>query len=192
MNPSTGESRNNDTHQIHRSYASDPNLSELAHHHSIQTKARPLSEDSMQEHYDLQRDTTKPAAATVELTLSKENNHVEDDDTVTGNWSLESDDEHVPKRRRRRRQSLQSSTHSNNSTQIMSREDIEICQQLDKEYEQALEEREIGYTARYNSVRQSAGFSVVFMLIYLTLGTVFFMRQANWDVRDSLLFSIYT
>jgi hypothetical protein len=78
----------------------------------------------------------------------------------------------------------------------LSREDIQVCQQLDAEYEQALEEREVGYAARYNSVRQSACFSVAFMLIYLTLGTLFFVRQAAeteaWTVSDSLLFSIYT
>jgi hypothetical protein len=74
----------------------------------------------------------------------------------------------------------------------MTLEDIQICQQLDDEYERALEEREVGYTARYNSVRQSAFFSVLFMLAYLLLGTAFFMRQADWTVADSLLFSIYT
>ena len=71
-------------------------------------------------------------------------------------------------------------------------EDIEVCRQLDDEYERALEEREIGYTARYNSVRQSAFLSVFFMLSYLVLGTAFFMRQTDWSVADSLLFSIYT
>jgi Ion channel len=74
----------------------------------------------------------------------------------------------------------------------MTLEDIQICQQLDDEYERALEEREVGYTARYNSVRQSAFFSVLFMVAYLLLGTAFFMRQADWTIADSLLFSIYT
>eukprot|EP00529_Nitzschia_sp_RCC80_P030473 CAMPEP_0113510984 /NCGR_PEP_ID=MMETSP0014_2-20120614/38436_1 /TAXON_ID=2857 /ORGANISM="Nitzschia sp." /LENGTH=305 /DNA_ID=CAMNT_0000406989 /DNA_START=136 /DNA_END=1049 /DNA_ORIENTATION=- /assembly_acc=CAM_ASM_000159 len=44
-------------------------------------------------------------------------------------------------------------------------EDIEICQRLDEEYERALEEREIGYNARYASVRQSAFVSVLFLLV---------------------------
>jgi len=74
----------------------------------------------------------------------------------------------------------------------LSQDDIEICQRLDEEYERALEEREVVYTARYNSVRQSACFSVFFMLLYLSLGTVFFMRQANWTLSESVLFSIYT
>ena len=77
-------------------------------------------------------------------------------------------------------------------TTTLTVEDIEVCQQLDDEFERALEEREIGYSARYNSVRQSAFLSVFFMLAYLVLGTAFFMRQADWSVADSLLFSIYT
>lgn len=74
----------------------------------------------------------------------------------------------------------------------LSKDDIEICQRLDEEYERALEEREVVYTARYNSVRQSACFSVFFMLLYLALGTMFFRRQANWTVSESVLFSVYT
>jgi hypothetical protein len=81
---------------------------------------------------------------------------------------------------------------SGRSTPKLSVEDIEICQRLDEEYERALEEREIGYNARYSSVRQTAVFSVFFMFTYLFLGTVFFMRQAAWTIADSLLFSIYT
>jgi Ion channel len=69
---------------------------------------------------------------------------------------------------------------------------MEICQRLDDEYEYAIEEREIGYMARYSSVRQAACFSVVFMLIFLSLGTTFFMRYADWNFHESLLFSIYT
>jgi hypothetical protein len=76
--------------------------------------------------------------------------------------------------------------------QWLSADDIEICQRLDEEYERALEEREVVYTARYNSVRQSACFSILFMLLYLSLGTMFFRRQANWTVEESILFSIYT
>lgn len=74
----------------------------------------------------------------------------------------------------------------------LSKDDIEICKRLDEEYERALEEREVVYAARYNSVRQSACFSVFFMLFYLALGTYFFTRQTNWTVPESVLFSIYT
>jgi hypothetical protein len=74
----------------------------------------------------------------------------------------------------------------------MSSEDVELCQHLDEEYERALEEREIGYNARYGSVRQSALISVFFMVSFLFLGTAFFIRQAQWTIPDSLLFSIYT
>jgi Ion channel len=76
--------------------------------------------------------------------------------------------------------------------QHLSIEDMEICQRLDDEYENALEERHIGYMARYTSVRQAACLSVVFMLVFLMLGTTFFMRYADWTIHDSLLFSIYT
>jgi hypothetical protein len=71
-------------------------------------------------------------------------------------------------------------------------EDLEICQRLDEEYERALEEREIGYNARYSSVRQSAVLSVFFMVAFLGLGTTFFMKQAAWTIPESMLFSIYT
>ena len=60
------------------------------------------------------------------------------------------------------------------------------------EYERALEEREVGWTARYNSVRQSACLSLSFMLIYLILGTTFFARHTEWALHESLLFTIYT
>lgn len=73
-----------------------------------------------------------------------------------------------------------------------STEDVELCQRLDEEYERALEEREIGYNARYASVRQSALISVFFMISFLLLGTAFFIRQADWSIADALLFSIYT
>ena len=73
----------------------------------------------------------------------------------------------------------------------MSSADVELCQQLDEEYERALEEREIGYNARYASVRQSALISVFFMFSFLFLGTAFFIRQAQWSIADSLLFSVY-
>lgn len=74
----------------------------------------------------------------------------------------------------------------------LTEEDLELCQRLDEEYERALEEREIGYNARYVSVRQSAVLSVCFMAAFLSLGTAFFMKQAAWTIPESMLFSIYT
>jgi hypothetical protein len=76
--------------------------------------------------------------------------------------------------------------------QQLTSEDIEICQRLENEYERALEEREIGYNARYASVRQSAFLSIFFMLAYMTQGTFVFMHQANWTIPQSLFFSIFT
>jgi hypothetical protein len=112
-----------------------------------------------------------------------EDDYSEDDHTST---EEERKQKPVPLRTTRRLSS------SGRATPKLSVEDIEICQRLDEEYERALEEREIGYNARYSSVRQSAFLSVFFMCTYLFLGTVFFMRQAAWTIADSLLFSIYT
>ena len=107
--------------------------------------------------------------------FKKENNAKDDDES--SHWSS-SDGEYGEENQR--------------DIRWLSKDDIEICQKLDEEYERALEEREVVYTARYNSVRQSACFSVFFMLLYLTLGTIFFMRQAGWTVSQSIFFSIYT
>jgi hypothetical protein len=70
--------------------------------------------------------------------------------------------------------------------------DIEIFQRLDDEYGRALEEREIGYNARYSSVRQSAFLSILFLLAYMIQGTVVFMHQTEWSIHESLFFSIFT
>jgi hypothetical protein len=71
-------------------------------------------------------------------------------------------------------------------------EDIEICRRLDDEYERALEEREIGYNARYASVRQSAFLSVLFLAAYMSQGTLVYMHQTDWSIPDALFFSIFT
>ncbi len=75
---------------------------------------------------------------------------------------------------------------------VLTLEDIEICQRLDEEFDRALEEREIGWTARYNSVRQCACLSLTFMGVYLVLGTWYFFRHTDWALNDTLLFTIYT
>ena len=74
----------------------------------------------------------------------------------------------------------------------MSEADVGIFQRLDAEYDRAMEEREVSYSARYQSVRQSACFAVGFMAIYMILGTIYFMKQADWTVEESLFFGIYT
>jgi hypothetical protein len=73
---------------------------------------------------------------------------------------------------------------------ILTLHDLRLCQRLDQQYVQALEEQDVSYSARYQSVRQSACFSVTFMLLFLTLGTLFFQKQAGWDVHNALLYSI--
>lgn len=114
---------------------------------------------------------------------------------LESNFSIETDDElDDSDSRNNNGLELKSPQHesSANFEANMSSEDVELCQQLDEEYERALEEREIGYSARYASVRQSAVISVFFMISFLFLGTAFFIRQAHWSIRDSLLFSVYT
>lgn len=74
----------------------------------------------------------------------------------------------------------------------MTADDLEICKLLDHEYELALEERDIAFNARFDSVRQSACCAVSFMLVFLAVGVTFFTRQAeDWDTADALLFSVY-
>ena len=75
---------------------------------------------------------------------------------------------------------------------FLTNEDLQTIQHLDEEYEKALIEREIGWNARYISVRQNAGLSLWFMFLYLTVGTIFFDQNTNWSIGESLLFSIYT
>lgn len=74
----------------------------------------------------------------------------------------------------------------------LSIDDIEICKRLDVEYERALEEREVGYNARYHSVRQTACLSMTFMLFYLCSGVVFYTQYLGWTFENALFFLVYT
>jgi Ion channel len=81
--------------------------------------------------------------------------------------------------------------------QKLSQQDVALCQALDLEYERAIEERQVAWTARYQSVRQSTVLSILFMIVFICIGTVFFIHQASqdntyWSVSEGLLFSIYT
>ena len=96
-------------------------------------------------------------------------------------------------------------------------EDLEICRRLDDEYERALEERDIGYNARYSSVRQTAMWSIFFLALFMIQGTIVYRElllinnQRNyaseriegeedefddelgsWSIPESLFFSIFT
>ena len=93
-------------------------------------------------------------------------------------------------------------------------EDLEIYQRLDDEYERALEERDIGYNARYASVRQTAMWSVLFLIVYMVQGTICYRELLwlnynrniqhtageeefdadfrKWSLPESLFFSIFT
>jgi hypothetical protein len=107
-----------------------------------------------------------------------------------------------------------------NSPYELSSEDMEICRRLDDEYERALEERDIGYNARYSSVRQTAGWSLFFLIVYMVQGTFVYRELLllnnqksyipvereegeeyedefdnefdNWSIPESLFFSIFT
>ena len=101
-------------------------------------------------------------------------------------------------------QSLMATEENNHSNEIMDHTspslsprsltdgDLNIIQQLDEEYEKTLLEREIGWNARYISVRQNAGLSIWFMILFLTVGTIFFRYKTDWTLGESLLFSMYT
>jgi len=78
------------------------------------------------------------------------------------------------------------------SPQFLTTEDINIIQRLDEEYEDALLEREISWNARYLTVRQNAGLSSWIMVLFLTIGTIFFQFKTDWTFTESLLFTVYT
>jgi hypothetical protein len=107
--------------------------------------------------------------------------------------------------------------HSKQPSLELTAEDIEICRRLDDEYERALEERDIGYNARYSSVRQTAIWSIFFMVLYMVQGTFVYRELLllnnqkndvservegeedefdnefeNWSISESLFFSIFT
>ena len=117
-----------------------------------------------------------------------DNDDDDEEDSVTGNWSIDGDpnnnhDEHA-----------RAPSATNRNTTRMTVADIAMCQALDLEYERALEDRQVAWSARYQSVRQSTLFSVVFMVLLILTGTAFFLRQADsyWSVSEGLLFTIYT
>lgn len=70
--------------------------------------------------------------------------------------------------------------------------DLDTIKSLDEEYEKALVLREIGWNARYLSVRQNAGLSTYLMISFLIIGMVFFQLNTNWSITESLLFIIYS
>lgn len=70
--------------------------------------------------------------------------------------------------------------------------DLDTIEKLDADYERALLQREIGWNARYISVRQNAGLSLWFFFVFLMCGTLFFDVNTDWTLGESLLFSVYT
>ena len=63
---------------------------------------------------------------------------------------------------------------------------------FDSEYERAVEDQEISWRARYGATRLSFLGSALLMMLYLWMGCLFYRREADWDVPDALLFTVYT
>ncbi len=89
------------------------------------------------------------------------------------------------------RSNLNSNLNSNASTFLTSA-DVSTIQRLDADYEKALLRREIGWNARYISVRQNAGLSLWTFFLIIMCGTIFFELNTDWTISESLLFSVYT
>jgi Ion channel len=108
-----------------------------------------------------------------------------DDNTFAGNWSLEDEESYYNNNNKTHR------NHHHHGNTIV---DLDVCQQLDLEYDQALEDRQIVWTARYQSVRQSTVVSIFCMVFLIVSGTAFYYKQAEpyWTVPEALLFTIYT
>ena len=70
--------------------------------------------------------------------------------------------------------------------------DVTTIERLDADYEKALLQREIGWNARYISVRQNSGLSLWFFFLFIMCGTIFFEITTDWTLSESLLFSMYT
>ncbi len=68
--------------------------------------------------------------------------------------------------------------------------DLSAIEQLDADYEQALVTREIGWNARYISVRQNAGLSAWFFFVFLFTGILVFSLNTKWTIEETLLFSM--
>lgn len=136
----------------------------------------------------------------------------EEDDSVFEDW-----DDDDRRSRNFQESNKKESLHSKKPSFELTTEDLEICQRLDDEYERALEERDIGYNARYSSVRQTAMWSVFFLALYMIQGTIVYRELlllnnqqnyaaervegeedefdnefSNWSIPESLFFSIFT
>jgi len=75
---------------------------------------------------------------------------------------------------------------------ILTTQDIDTIRLLDKEYDLSLIEREIGWNARYISVRQNSGLTLWVMCLLILIGTIVFQFTTTWSVTDSILFCVYT
>jgi hypothetical protein len=71
-------------------------------------------------------------------------------------------------------------------------DDLQLLHSLAGTYQSALEEKQIAYIARYRSIRQSAAFSVLFMIVFGAIGVSFFMTQGDIAFENAMLLLLYT
>lgn len=70
---------------------------------------------------------------------------------------------------------------------------MNVLERLFKNYQTDLEEKQIGYMARYRSIRESACWSIIFIIILQVIGVAFFRQNIpNVSVADAVLFSTYS
>jgi hypothetical protein len=71
-------------------------------------------------------------------------------------------------------------------------QNLALFQQLETDYDHALQEINLDLQAKLSWIRCSATYSIVLVLAYLLLGAVFFSHVANWTLLESMLFAVYT
>ncbi len=69
---------------------------------------------------------------------------------------------------------------------------MNIFEQLEADYMRAIKERDIGWTTWQESVCQNAGFSLIFMILYLISGPIYLKTSSSkvFTLGENLLFSI--
>jgi hypothetical protein len=69
---------------------------------------------------------------------------------------------------------------------------LAIFEQLETEYDQALQDIKLDLKAKLYWIRYSAGYSVIFVIVYLLIGILFFRQVTDWTLPETILFAVYT
>lgn len=69
---------------------------------------------------------------------------------------------------------------------------LAIFEQLETEYDRALQEIKLDVKAKLHWIRYSAGYSVIFVIAYLLIGVVFFRQVTDWTLTEAIFFAVYT